>query len=48
MALKIVRICQECANDCKQEVHDTVWENAEVLQCPNGNKFKRKKTNKKK
>lgn len=34
----------ECVNKCKVEVNITVWENAELISCPRGSKFKKKAT----
>lgn len=43
MALKILKSCQNCVNDCKQQVDEIVWKNAYVVACPKGRKFKKKK-----
>ena len=49
MSLKIVKRCKNCTKHCKQQVDETVWENADILMCPSGKHFKkrRKKRDKK-
>lgn len=43
MALKILKKCQECINNCKQQVDEVVWKNAYIVACPKGKKFIRKR-----
>lgn len=42
MAFKIIKKCQGCKHDCKQETHESTWESATVLSCPGKRKFKKK------
>lgn len=48
MAFKTMQVCEKCANDCKIEVHESIFTGADVVSCgkdKNGKqrKFKRKK-----
>jgi hypothetical protein len=43
MALKVIKECQICENDCKQIVDEKIWDHAQLLYCPQGKKQKKKR-----
>lgn len=45
--MKAVKKCSHCVNICKVMVHSSVWENAEVVSCPTGKKYKKNNEKKK-
>lgn len=54
MAIKTIKVCTECENECKQEIDQAIAEKAEkekrniLVSCPKGSKFKKVKADAKK
>lgn len=42
MALKVLKKCQQCIHNCKQEVDETIWKTAVLIKCPRDKGFKKK------
>lgn len=40
MALKTLKKCEECKNDCKIMVDSKLCDKMELIACPKGKKFK--------
>lgn len=47
MALKTIKRCMDCENDCKIEVDEKLWKTVEILSCGNKKQYKKKKSSKK-